>query len=155
MLMDLDLMVRNSSGNSRVNNLLAIAQAEVGYKEHPQNFTKYGAWMGVNGQPWCATFVSWVAARAGCRDIIPQTSSVLVGINWFKKRRQWGKKPRLGAIVYFWFLGKTSPTHVGIVISVNNNGTITTIEGNASDQVVKRVESIKEPTIYGYGYPRY
>lgn len=55
--------------------MVAIAQGEVGYLEKKSksqldsktanagsnNYTKYGAWYGINAQPWCDIFVSWCA----------------------------------------------------------------------------------------------
>jgi hypothetical protein len=40
---------------------LELAISELGYSEYPagSNLTKYGAWYGVDGQPWCAIFVTW------------------------------------------------------------------------------------------------
>ena len=54
------------------NQILAIAAKEIGYTESPANSnkTKYGAWYGMNGEPWCDMFVSWVGAQAGAQDII-------------------------------------------------------------------------------------
>lgn len=40
---------------------LKFAEGEIGNKESPygSNMQKYGAWYGLNGQPWCAIFVSY------------------------------------------------------------------------------------------------
>lgn len=45
---------------------LQLARTQIGTKESPpeSNLTKYGKWYGVNGQPWCAIFVSWCIAHA-------------------------------------------------------------------------------------------
>lgn len=45
--------------------VIKTAKAELGYKESPKNSnrTKYGAWIGANGQPWCCSFVCWVFAH--------------------------------------------------------------------------------------------
>ena len=58
--------------------LIAVALGEVGYVEKAsnsqlesktgnpgdENFTKYGAWYGMNGVYWCAEYVSWCAYTA-------------------------------------------------------------------------------------------
>ena len=44
---------------------LATAKAELGYIEEGGNRTKYGAWYGMDGQPWCAMFVAWAFEHAG------------------------------------------------------------------------------------------
>ena len=49
------------------NEILAVARKELGVKESPagSNRTKYGAWYGLDGQPWCMMFVQWVFDQAG------------------------------------------------------------------------------------------
>jgi hypothetical protein len=42
-----------------------VAVTQIGYKETPRNWTKYGAWYGFNGVPWCAIFESWCFAQSG------------------------------------------------------------------------------------------
>ena len=65
-------------GTGEAEKLVAVALAEVGYLEKQSdanldsktanagynNYTKYGAWYGLNGQPWCDIFVSWCAEMA-------------------------------------------------------------------------------------------
>src|SRR5262245_34944965 len=43
------------------------ATGELGYTENPagSNQNKYGAWYGMNGQPWCAMFTTWAFENAG------------------------------------------------------------------------------------------
>ena len=52
--------------------IIEIAKKELGTIEGPKdNETKYGAWIKVNFQPWCQSFVSWCAFTSGGK-IIPQ-----------------------------------------------------------------------------------
>ncbi len=46
---------------------LKLAASQIGYHEDPpgSNHTKYGVWYGVDHQPWCAIFVSWVLSHVG------------------------------------------------------------------------------------------
>lgn len=46
---------------------LHIAISQIGQTEHPANSnrTVYGKWYGLDGNPWCAMFVSWCMNRAG------------------------------------------------------------------------------------------
>jgi hypothetical protein len=46
---------------------LELAQADVGYKESPagSNQNQYGAWYGMNGQPWCAMACTYWYLHAG------------------------------------------------------------------------------------------
>ena len=47
--------------------VLDVARAELGNMESPDgsNRTKYGKWMGLDGQPWCMSFVQWCFDQAG------------------------------------------------------------------------------------------
>ena len=45
--------------------IVIIAEEQLGTTEVPVNKTKYGKWYGLDGNPWCAMFVSWVYAQAG------------------------------------------------------------------------------------------
>ncbi len=135
--------------------IIDVAAGELGYKEEGDNRTKYGAWMGMNGAPWCHMFVSWCADQAGVSaSVVPKTASTSAGMNWFKQKGLFKYKdkytPDRGDIVYF----KTNRSHVGLVEYVSGN-TLHTIEGNSSDQVKRRTYPLSEPTITGYGVPKY
>ena len=49
------------SPRSQRDSFMAIAEAQLGYREKGRNGTKYGTWYGLPGQPWCAMFISWCA----------------------------------------------------------------------------------------------
>lgn len=46
---------------------LALAATKVGVKENPpgSNHTAFGVWYGMDHEPWCAIFVSWVLSHVG------------------------------------------------------------------------------------------
>jgi hypothetical protein len=48
-------------GDTTRQRALDAAIGELGYRENPagSNMSKYGAWYGGDGQPWCAYFVTW------------------------------------------------------------------------------------------------
>lgn len=50
-----------------VEKALKLAASQIGYKESPpdSNHTKYGVWYGMDHEPWCAIFVSWVLSHVG------------------------------------------------------------------------------------------
>lgn len=52
---------------------LAVARSHIGEKEKPagSNKQQFGAWYGVNGQPWCAMFVSYCYVKAGSKIFQP------------------------------------------------------------------------------------
>ena len=117
-----------------------------------KNHTKYGAWYGLQDNPWCAMFVSWCANKAGIStSIIPKHASCSAGVRWFKNKGQWKGRsytPKKGDLIYFTY------SHVGIVESVSG-GKVNTIEGNCSDMVKRRSYSIGASDILGYGVPKY
>lgn len=152
------------------NDVLALAAAELGTVESPANSnkTKYGRWYGLDGQPWCAMFISWVFASAG----LPLPASTAKGFAytpsgaaWFQSQGRWRTSgPARGDVVFFDFPndGVNRISHVGVVESVRADGAIVTIEGNTSPGsggsqrdgggVYRRVRSTG---IVGYGRPVY
>jgi hypothetical protein len=113
---------------------------------------------------WCATFVSAVAIKAGCTDIIPTECSCPKQIELFKKMGCWEESdsivPNPGNIVYYdWEDGGSGDNtgvsdHVGIVEKVDGL-TITVIEGNYSNSVKRRMLAVNGKYIRGYGVPKY
>jgi surface antigen len=140
--------------------VLAVARKEIGVRESPpgSNKVKYSAWYGMTG-PWCAMFVSWVAAHSGATSIIPKHAYTPAGVSWFKARHQYYSKPRVGDIVYFEWPGMGRVSHVGFVEAVHKDGSITTIEGNtdaAGGRTGGRVMRQRRTRfINGYGRPKY
>lgn len=163
---------------SDIEAFINIATEELGYlekktnekleskKDNPgtNNYTKYGKWIGCNGQPWCHSFVSWCANEAGISsNIIPKTAGTHAGANWFKKQKQFIKPskenpPKRGDLMYHDSGGGKG--HVGIVIAYNGDGTVTTIEGNTNNAgsregtIVTKKER-KFSYIWGFGRPIY
>lgn len=141
--------------------VLRLARSQLGYREGPNNDTKYGRWYGQNHQPWCAMFISWLARFGDAATIIPKHAYTPSGAKWFKDRGRWGTKPRVGAIVYFNFPGDGVDriSHVGIVEKVNADGSIITIEGNTNDSGSREGNGVyrkqRRVGIVGYGYPDY
>ncbi|WLW38577.1 endolysin [Streptomyces phage Verabelle] len=148
--------------------VIDIASGEVGYHEgknssgHWNNKEKYAAqvpglaW--ADYQAWCATFVSWVALKAGAAELYPRTASCSAGVAWFRKIGRFSEYPAVGAQVFY---GSGGGTHTGIVISYDAN-TITTIEGNTNDNgsaegdgVYRKVRQRRSDFVYGYGYPKF
>ena len=54
------------------NQVLAIARADIGYKEGPNNDTLAGKFTGANFQPWCASWIAFTFHRAGCPKLYPK-----------------------------------------------------------------------------------
>lgn len=153
-----------------------IATQEIGYLEKASNsdldnktanagngnYTKYGAWSGYNGQPWCHSFVSWCANQAKIdTSVIPKTASCDIGMQSFKNwsRFQYSPSyggsytPQSGDIIYLG-VSTTDSTHVGIVKYLSGNNVII-VDGNSSDQVKTTTHSLSSSAIIGYGTPNY
>lgn len=145
--------------------VLAIAVRQLGYKESPpgSNRNKFGVWYGMDGQPWCAMFVSYCFYQAGLA--LPATISkgfayCPYGVQWFKQRGKFDMLPQPGDVVFFDWAGDGISDHVGIVELVNSNSTVTTIEGNTSagnnsngGEVQRRVRAFR--SIQGFGHSAY
>lgn len=120
---------------------------------------RYWSWYGFNGRvEWCATFVSYVADKAGliADGKVPKHASCAMGVSWFNERgkykpRSSGYTPQAGDIIYFdWSGGGTGGDHVGLVEKVEGN-TVHTIEGNSGDALARRTYSLSDSVISGYG----
>ncbi len=140
--------------------LLQIAAEQVGYREGTNNDTKFGAWYGMNFQPWCAMFVSWCADRCGLMGTaIPRFAYVPDGVEFFRRQGRYfpraGYTPVPGDLVFF---GESD--HVGLVEAVTAD-TVCTIEGNTgpegggSEGVWRRKRPRSSGWIMGYGHPQY
>lgn len=126
-----------TSAQSTAARLVEVALAEVGTIEGPKdNETKYGKFAKANFQPWCGSFCMWVANAAGVK--IPNTVYTPAGAQAFIKLGAWQMAevatPEIGDIAYFDFPsdGVDRISHVGIVVGVNSDGTVDTVEGNTS-----------------------
>ena len=111
--------------------MVAIEQRNLGYVEGSFNATKFGAWYGLDHQPWCAMFQSWAAERAGlrfhyayCPWVVRDARARANGL------RVCTAKP--GALALFDWEGDGVADHIGLVVSVNADGSVETIEGNTS-----------------------
>ena len=168
-----------------VQRVIALAEAELGYREKATNaclddraanagagnWTKYardldavpGFYNGKkNGFAWCEVFFDWLfvqcfgaeramrmlyqpagSAGAGCRD----------SAGYYQAHGAFTQNPAPGAQIFFSFrAGEVS--HTGLVTAADGER-VTTIEGNASDGVCRRVYDRGDARICGYGLPDY
>jgi hypothetical protein len=117
-----------------------VGQAEMppGSNDSPRIAEYRSAVAGAEVGPWCADFASWAAAQAG----IPLGEN---GEGFQSVGALWGWAEASGRAIPA-AAGPPQPgdlivwgsEHVGIVESVDPDGTIHTIEGNSSDQVAQR-----------------
>ena len=124
--------------------IVALAQREVGQKEAPMGsnnsprIAEYRtAVPGGPVGPWCAYFASWIAKQAGTP--LGQNGQGFARVDdvWAWAQRSGravpaGSGPPKPGDLIIW------DEHMGIVESVQPDGTIRTIEGNSSDQVAQR-----------------
>ena len=142
--------------------IVAKAVSQIGYKEKGNNDTIYGAWYGMNYQPWCMMFISWCAAQCGISTgTIPKLAYVPYCMDFYQKQGRYKAKgtyrPEAGELILY-----GSNSHIGIVEKVQGN-TVFTIEGNTSangnssngDGVYRRSRALSDSWIKGYCLPDY
>jgi CHAP domain len=131
---------------------LQVAESQVGVTEQPPGsndgpqIAEYrtateGAYAGA---PWCAYFVSWCARQAGAPigDHGQGLGSVAGITDWARSTGRLTQTPAPGELILF------GTEHVGIVKSVNADGSLTTVEGNASNGVREETRWPSEATGY-------
>lgn len=134
------------STSSIVENIIQIAEKEIGTAEKGDNDNKYGAALGNNYAPWCGLFVAWC---------IKQVTGATPGFNYASalsyayaaQNNGWGTyhaqgsgyEPKRGDIFVYNYNGSDyrSDSHVGFVRS-SNGSTFVTVEGNSSNKVNTR-----------------
>jgi hypothetical protein len=129
------------AGGGGVPAMLQAASAEVGQAEQPPGsndsprIAEYRAATAGSGVgPWCAYFTSWAAKQAGMPIGEQGQGFGAVGAvwDWAQRTGRTSAQPAPGELIVW------GSRHIGIVESVDPNGTIHTIEGNSSDKVSRR-----------------
>ena len=156
-----------------VNDILDLAESQIGITEYPPNSNNVAyntAYYGHEVQdgvpskndkyPWCCVFIWWLFAQfSPC--LVKKTASCENLAQWFKDQGKWGSTAHPGDVVFFKFNTNNRWTnHVGIVKEVLEGGLkIKTIEGNTSinsdDNGGAVMERIRTSNIVGYGKPAY
>lgn len=153
----------------KAEDVLEIARKRIGKKESPPNSNSidcndwYYNKKGIKGSayPWCCVEMQYVFHLAGASNLLKRTASCSELLSWFKKNGRFYKTPQVGDLVFYNFSHPNSlADHVGIVDTVNKNGSIYAIEGNTSvngsqdngGAVLRRLRTGK---IVGYGRPKY
>lgn len=133
---------------STANDIIKVAQNEVGTYATAIKKCKYNTWYyGYEasgwGYDWCAVFVCWVFNKANAAGLIP-TKSASCGYlaKGFQDKGQLVTSGyKAGDVVFFHWSNERSTLvpgtyvsdHVGIIKSVNSDGSYTTIEGNTGN----------------------
>ena len=129
-----------------------VGQAEMppGSNESPRITEYRSAVQGAEVGPWCADFASWCAAQAGTPlgDNGEGFQSVSALWGWAESSGRavpaTSGTPEAGDLIVW------GGEHVGLVESVDPDGTIHTIEGNSSDEVAPRTYPPGESGATGY-----
>ena len=138
--------------------MIDTAAREVGYREGPGDATKYGAWYGMDRNPWCMMFVSWCAARSGVStEVIPKMAYCPYAVTWFRSRGRFVQagfgRPQPGDVIFFTEDGVTAE-HMGLVEKADASR-VYTIEGNCGDTVRRRSYALSDSYLLGWGRPAY
>lgn len=137
--------------------IVDIARNELGTVENPPYSDKVDRPYNINDQ-WCASFARWVYQQAGYNP--PQTNNAMALYDMASKDpnfttfRAGENTPQPGDLVFFswgdYGTGTAGIQHVGIVESVNADGTINTIEGNTStgenEGVASKIRTVSSTT---------
>lgn len=134
--------------------IIEIAQSYLGEEEIKGNkgfkseeFEKRMSLVGWRiGQQWCAHFAKLVWFEAGQDVDFFSPNSYQTLLNYQKKGGKVSFTPKPGSLVIFRRkksgnyvkVGKSFSGHIGIVETINDNGTVTSIDGNTGDKVKER-----------------
>lgn len=137
------------------------AERHLGFHEKPVNLTPFGKHYRIDGEPWCALFVSYCFEKSG--HPLPSMQSgmkdgyaaVIDAMEYAKNhgcwRPSWEAEPG-DVIVYGWDGPGSSPDemHTGFIVSSGPVGTTGhTIEGNRGDQVAAQTFTVGEDVVLG------
>src|ERR1043166_5197090 len=141
--------------------MLGAARKLIGTTENPpgSNHNQITEGDGFSGA-WCDMAVSYAAAHSdNLAAVCGKQCNTVHHAEAFQAKGRWhyglgGARP--GDVVFFDWSGSRSIgaiDHVGVIEAVHGNGTITTLEGNTSDQYLRRVRNAS--CVVGYGRPAY
>ena len=110
--------------------------------------------------PWCACYISWALTQ---NTVSPYLDEPEGRSHWYANVDEfmtyfrsgagtWTESnPQPGDIVFFDWLMGSDPSHVGVVLSVSDDGNLYTIEGNSAGMIAVRQYSLSDKRIIGYG----
>jgi hypothetical protein len=162
-----------SQSNNLVPTIVQVAQTQVGYMEKASNsnlesftgnagtanYTKYGAWYGINPGKWCAMFVSWCAHEVDAQErMFERYSLCATGIANFQSQNRFYLSPNRGGTYIpqpgdIYFKEANGDKHTGIVASVRRDGEnvyITVIDGNCGARVNQHELNINDTRLVGF-----
>lgn len=156
-------------GDVKWSDVKRTAQAEIGYTEGPDNWTKYAADLDkinyFNGPKqnvaWCGTYIAWCFYKSAAPDpkgtalaaqYQPTKDNCGCGVkfnaDYYRKKGKLKDTPKEGCVFF-----TKDYTHMGFVLEVYSNGTFKTNEGNHNNKVANDIRKISD--MAGFGYPWY
>lgn len=155
--------------NKQIESLIEFARSQIGYKETPNNITKYSDEIDKNypdfynyrkqGAEWCDIFVDYCflhefgedeALRLLCQPKKSAGAGCKYSAQYFSKKNQFKDKPEPGDQIFFFSNGEIN--HTGIVSKVDDKK-VYTIEGNSGNAVKSHSYAFDNKRIAGYGRP--
>lgn len=141
------------------NDLAAIAQTQIGYRESTSNYnvaedgatmngyTRYGAWAGDPYRDnWSAQFTDFCLSYAG----IPTSAMVQPSDCWeWAPVSKEGYTPNTGDLIILDGNQDGTPDHAGIVLSANDTQ-VTTVIGDSDKEVKQNTYNLDNAIIVGY-----
>jgi hypothetical protein len=121
--------------NKYADSIVEQAKRHVGYRAQPNRQSAFQL-PTYGGRPWGGTFIDRVLHDAFGDFSEVRFVSTVTALGYFVKRNRVYLKPRRGDVVFFNFA--TDPQHafeqphIGVVVEVNTNGSIRTVEGETS-----------------------
>lgn len=155
---------------AKVSEIIEKAESYIGTKEEPANSNNvvfnthyYGKEVKGDAYPWCCAFVWDIFRMCNASPLFfggGKTALCAAAGDWYKKNNQWHSTPAIGDLVFFKFSNTQRWTnHIGIVKSINPDGSIVSIEGNTSSASEDNggcvLERKRNSNIVGYGRPSY
>lgn len=153
-----------------IDKLVAWCNGEVGYHEGAGNWNKYAedpqltkllGWK-AQKEPWCDLWTDEAfivnfglenASKMTYQPIGKGSAACRYSAQFFKDNDAfYYRNPQVGDVIFFISAGAIN--HQGIVTGVSSLS-VTSVEGNSSDQVSRRVRAINDATIAGYGRPKW
>lgn len=148
------------ASTARAQKAVNVALSQVGVKENgsTNNSTEVNKYRfgKANGNPWCASFVSYCygqgqgnnnKATFGFTESSQSIKNQAIKAGKYSTKDS-GYKPQVGDLAV-WTYTKNSG-HVGIIASVNNDGTFDVVEGNCGDRVQRCTRSMNTKDLNGF-----
>lgn len=149
----------SSSGtdSDALNDVLNEARRWIGTGENPpgSNHNAITEYYGMDAA-WCCMFMWTIFNKSGHGNLFMnggKTAWCFDVMDWYEARGKFGSAPKVGAMIIYGRDGNGG--HIGIVESVNSDGSYVTIEGNYGDKVQRRNGPGQSQPVRGFCYVDY